>query len=232
MNDGELESDPYSTTITILPLIQQKVAFICGDNSCSEISELRLMEWLRSEGYTVVGKSQTKWTLSALDNYDFMVCSSAGKGCALRSYTAPYIKHKTGRLGFLEVPDYQYVRAGKTFGYVSSYSGFKETGKNIKRMIADPITSPFNSTIQVTNSNTITAGVISTRLNSGSTNLANLLTNTASTMFKVDASGTRGRYAYVGWVYKSNPFTSFTSDGDALLLRTVRWVQCGNADGC
>ncbi len=232
VNDGELESDPYSTMITILPLIQQKVAFICGDSSCSEISELRLMEWLRSEGYTVVGKSQTKWTLSGLDKYDFMVCSSAGKGCALRSYTAPYIKHKTGRLGFLEVPDYQYVRAGKAFDYVSSYSGFKETGKNIKKMVADPITSPFNSTIQVTNSNTITAGVISTRLNSGSTNLANLLTNTASTMFKVDASGTRGRYAYVGWVYKSNPFSDLTADGDALLLRTVRWVQCGNADGC
>ncbi len=232
VSDGQLESDPYTTMLSVLPLIQHKVAFICGEATCSETSELRLIEWLRGEGYEVVGKTQSKWTLSELDNYDFMACSSAVKGCSLRSYYAPYIKHKSGRLGLLEVPDYQYVRAGKTFDYASSYSGMKESGKNIKKVVSDQITSPFGSIIQIKNADASNAGIISTRLSSGSVNIAELSKIAASTMFKVDASGMRGRYAYVGWLYKSNPFSDLTSDGEALLLRTVRWVQCGNADGC
>lgn len=231
VNDGTYNSTPDTLTVFVLPVIKNKVAFICGDNSCSDPSEQELTAWLTENGYYVIGKSLTSWTEEELSDYDFMICSSAGSGCSIKSWSAPYKKHVYGRMGFIEIPNYQYIRAGYSFKYVSWYSSYKSNAINIKIIREDPITQGFSELIPVFYSNKDVAGISNSRLKPQSISLAELTDKDASTLLKVDASGTRGRYAYVGWFYRANS-DNLTNEGNILLLRTIRWVQCGKVDGC
>lgn len=229
VNDGELNSEPDITKLTILPIVKNRVAFICKSNSCSEQSEQNLIAFLKDNGYSIKGKSEYAWTSEELNNYDFMICSSAGSGCNIHSFSAVYDKHINGMKGFLEVPDYQYIRAGYRFGYTSWFTGYSTQSKNIKIVGTDPITNGYSGTVSVLKTNGNMFGIFRKSLKSSVTNLADITDKDASTEFKVEPSGNRGRYAYVGW----SPRTlDLTDHGKEILLRTIRWVQCGNPRGC
>jgi len=233
VNDGELDSDPDTKTLTILPIIKNKVAFVCSSNACDKNSEVNLMNWLENNGFYVEGKSQYSWADEDLIGYDFMVCSESAKGCSVKSWSAVYDRHVNKRMGFLEVPDYERLRAANRFGYVSWWTGFKSTDTTVKKVTEDIITSAFPENIQLFDDPQDMGSLISTRIKSFAKNLLGLTSKESSVSFKVepDEESTSGRYAYVGWLYKNDP-SLMTQDGNDLLLRTVRWVQCGNPDGC
>ncbi len=228
VTDGEFTVSD-TKTISVLPTIKQKVALLC-EKDCSKSSESLIKTWLQSKGYTVTAKNKEKWTDMELNGYDFMVCASSG-GCNVPTTSAAYKKHTTGKMGFLEIPDYLYLLGASKFGYVSWQGGYSEPTKSLTKVGTHQITSPFTNPITIYSTPQSVAGTFTYRLSSSATSLTSLPKDGSTGMFKADASGDRGRYAYVGWIYKSSPFI-LTSDGDQLLLRTVRWIQCGNADVC
>jgi len=233
VNDGELDSEPDAKTLTILPIIKNKVAFVCSSDACDKNSEINLMDWFTSKGFYVEGKSQYSWENNDLMNYDFMVCTDSGKGCSVKSWSAVYDRHVNQRMGFLEVPDYERLRAANSFKYVSWWVGFKSDGNNVKQVTEDIITSVFPQEIQVLNSQEWMGNLMTTRIKPFAKNLLNIPDKDSSVSFKVEPGeeSAGGRYAYVGWLYKSDP-SSMTQDGNSLLLRTARWVQCGDPEGC
>jgi len=230
VNDGELNSEPDEKTLSILPTIKDKIAFLCSKDSCSIQPEQELKAWLEDQGYYVDGKSKSSWTESELESYDLMICSSTS-GCSVKSWMPAYKKHANGKMPFIEIPDYQYLKAGYKFGYISWWSGFKLTNNQMKIAGADQITSPFSNNIHVFSSDQTMAGIFNSRLGLQSVSLTEMTDKDVCTQFKVDASGNSGRYVYVGWFYKSE-ISDLTENGEELLLRTLRWIQCGDADGC
>jgi hypothetical protein len=229
VNDGELDSEPSVKTLTILPQIQNKVAFICGDSSCSDDSEQEIISYLEDNGYSVTGKTQYYWTSEELIDYDFMLCTDAAGGCAIKSWSDVYDKHVNGNIGFLEIPDYSYVRAGYSFGYVSSLVGYSVEDSSIEFLEDCPITNGLSEDIY--NDETIIGGIFRSRLKDPSENLARTNDKDLSTLFKITPFDSRGRYAYVGWFYRSS-ISDLTEDGEELLLRTIKWVQCGSVEEC
>jgi hypothetical protein len=229
VNDGELDSTPELKRLTILPTIKNKVAFICGGNSCSDETERELISFLNNNGFFVEGKAQSSWTKEDLNDFDMMMCSDAASGCGIRSWTAVYDKHMNGMMGFLEIPDYSYVRAGYKFGYTNTLTGYSNKGSSIKIIKEDAITSGLSGNIY--NNEKIMGGIFNSSLKSFAVNLAKLNNRDVSVMFKVDAKDNHGRYAYVGWFYRSST-SDLTVDGKEMLLRTIRWVQCGSVEGC
>lgn len=229
VNDGTFNSLPYRLTITVLKAVTNKIAFLCEDNSCGNPTEQDLIDWLESKGFSVQGKSIRSWKSSELDSFDLMVCSSTA-GCNVRINSPVYNKHLKERMGFLEIPDFHFVRAGYIFKYLSWYVGFFKDQNDIKSLQNDPIVENLSQTIQVFSTNAKEAGIFSSRFNSGTKNIATL-DDFLSTIFKSDISGNKGRYSYIGWFYR-NDASNLTPQGEEILLRTIRWVQCGKIDSC
>lgn len=230
VNDGDLDSDPLAVTLTVLPEIGNSVALVCGDDSCSEASERRFMDYLESKGFDVEGRSESSWG-SDLMYYDFMACTSIG-GCNVHSFSDVYKKHSEGMTGFLEVPDYNYLRAAYKFGYTSWWSGYRGNDDSANVVGVDDITEGYSGDTVLFTTEGDMGSVFHRSMRPAAKNLIDVNgRGGASTEFKVDADGSSGRYAYVGWIYKSH-YDDLTSDGDELLMRTIRWVQCGNVDSC
>ncbi|MDI6826207.1 MAG: PKD domain-containing protein [Candidatus Aenigmarchaeota archaeon] len=229
VSDGELDSIPDIKTLTILPKIKNRIAFVCGKEGCIKDTEQELMKFLQDNGYFVEGRTQDSWTDEDLNNFDFMVCSDAVKGCGIKSWTAVFDRHANKMMGFLEISDYQYIRAGYKFGYTSTYSGYYSKDRSIKIVGNDPITSDLSG--KVYNRDDIMGGIFTSSLEPVAINLVNMNKKDVSVLFKVDTNEKHGRYAYVGWFYRSS-IKDLTDDGKKMLLRTIRWVQCGNVEGC
>jgi hypothetical protein len=230
VNDGQLNSTPLGFTLTVLPEISNRVALVCKSDLCSEPSEIALIGYLEDNGFDVDGKSENSWE-DDLIQYDFMVCASSG-GCSIHTYTDVYKNHMSGLISFLEIPDYHYLRAAYKFGYVSWWSGYSGGGADVNVVSADdPITEDYYGTTQVFTDDGDIGSVFHYSMKDGTVNLVDVVGKGASTEFKVDAEGSRGRYAFVGWMYK-NDYDDLTPEGNGLLMNTIRWVQCGDVSGC
>jgi PKD repeat protein len=226
VNDGELNSTKNITTITIVPTIKNKVALVCGDTSCSGQNEQKIVSFLSSNGYFVGKGTEKSWTKDDLNNYDMIVCASM-YGCNIHSWSAVYDVHVNKFKGFLEIPDSQLTRAGYQLGYVSWYAGQVKDDKTIQLVTSDTITSGFSGSLYL-EKQTIAGN---RNLNSGVIKLANFVGEQVSTMFKVEPTGNRGRYLYIGWLY-DNQISDLTNGGRDLLLKSIKWVQCGNVNSC
>ena len=226
-NDGELNSKPNTKTLTILPKIKNKVAFVCGDSSCSGQTENEIIQFLSENGYYVEKRIEYYWTQNELLDYDFIICASSS-GCSIHLKSGVYNSHLNDRKGFLEISDYRYARAASTFKYVSWYVG----------------TSIKDADILFENSHSITNG-LSGHIYNTDKDMTGILTSSVkvstiakldykqdlSTMFVSDGTGGQGRYAFIGWLGRS-PVSDLTNDGRTMLLRTIKWVQCGSVEGC
>jgi hypothetical protein len=227
VNDGELNSKPDVKHLMILPAIKNKIAFICGDNSCKGTAEQEISQFLVNNGYTVVKGTEYTWTYEDLKDYDFIICASS-TGCGIHLKSAVYNSHVSNRKGLLEIPDYNYARAANIFKYVSWYVGTKTAGTDIMFIGSHPITNGLSGNIFKTSKEMNGIFTSSVKV----TTIAKLDSNKdVSTMFVSDNGGNNGRYAYLGW-FNRNSVSDLTNDGRTILLRTIRWVQCGNVDGC
>ncbi len=231
VNDGELESDPVTTELRVKPQIQNAVAVICADDSCNDNTEQDVIGFLRDNGFYVKGKSEGSWTYEDLGDYDFMLCADALSGCNIHSWSDIYEKHMEDGMGFFELSDYRYLRAADEFGYITWWVGYEKSDDEIRiTSTEDDITEGFSGVVRISNSPSEMVGLYHRNLGS-SINLADITNKDTSTMFRVDASGFRGRYAFLGWFYKRST-SDLTQTGETLLLRALRWVQCGNVNSC
>jgi hypothetical protein len=227
VNDGEINSKPYISKLTILPSIKNKVAFVCGDSSCSGQTENEISQFLVSNGYSVVKRIEYSWTYDELKDYDFIICSSSA-GCSIHLKSSVYNSHMNDRKGFLEIPDYRYARAANTFKYVSWYVGTTIKDADILFTNIHPITNGLSG--HVYNTDKDVTGILSTSVKVST--IAKLdYKQDLSTMFVSDGDGSNGRYAFIGWLNK-NSVSNLTNDGKEMLIRTIRWVQCGSVEGC
>jgi len=230
VSDGELHSKPATAALKIKPTIQNAVAFVCADDSCDDDTEQDLILYLRSSGFYVAGKSEGSWTFKDLGDYDLMVCSDALSGCNIHSWSAVYDKHVNDGMGFLEISDYKYLRAANRFGYINWWIGYETASDQIKILSNDDITKGYSGLVKISNKKSQLFGLFQKNIKSG-LDLADVENKDASAMFKVLPAENRGRYAFIGWFYKRST-SDLTEAGKTMLLRNVRWVECGKVDGC
>jgi hypothetical protein len=227
VNDGEISSKPYVSLLTILPAIKNKVAFLCGDISCSSQTEQEIIKFLSDNGYYVDKKIEYHLTQDELKDYDFIICASS-PGCSVHIQSGVYNSYFNDRKGFVEIADYRYARAAVTFKYVSWYVGYPLKDADIILLNNSPITNGLSGHIY--NSDKEIMGIFTSSVKVST--IAKLdYTKDISTMFVSDGEGNAGRYAFVGWIEK-NSVSDLTNNGKQMLLRTIRWVQCGNVEGC
>lgn len=209
------------------------IAFICSKDDCKQDYEMDLIKYLRKEGYSVAGKEAGKWIVPELRAYDLIVCSDS-KTCEIKFGSAIYSAHKDYGTAFLEIPNNGGVAAAYAFGYVHSKSYKKPSYAIIPRGVGnDAIFSGFNGYMEIfSDDEDSMTGPNSKDLNPA-TNLAIIPNsedkygNSVSAMFVSNAAGSKGRYAYVGWV---PDLELLNENGKKLLLRTIDWLMCG--DGC
>jgi len=208
-----------------------KIAFVCGKDDCNRKSELALIKFFRNNGYVVDGKSESSWTSSALNNYDFISCSDNSKGCKITPGSPVYNAHKFGNKGFLELPDSSRFNAAYSFGYVSSASGSRQSSVQVTQASSDKIFNGLPDPLNVTIKRWPLNGVQLDKL--FVTDVAHpvvvshsSIVKSISTIFKSDSLLTKGRYAAIGWAQSPD---LLTNDGLNLLLRTAAWVKCGNS---
>jgi len=227
VNDGELNSKPNVKTLTILPKIKNKVAFVCGNSDCNSQTETEIIQFLFNNGYYVEKKIEYYWTQDELLDYDFIICSSSS-GCSIHLKTGVYNSHTTNRKGFLEISDYRYARAASMFKYVSWYVGTTVKDTEIIFVNDHRITDGLSSKIY--NTDKEMTGIFTSSVKIPT--IAQLdYKKEISTMFVSDGEGNQGRYAFIGWLTR-NSVSDLTDDGREMLLRTMRWVQCGSIESC
>jgi hypothetical protein len=227
VNDGELNSKPHVSLLTILPSIKNEVAFVCGDSSCSTQTENEVIQFLLSNNYSVEKKTEYSWTYDELKDYDFIICASSS-GCSVHLKSSVYNSHMNDKKGFLEITDYRYARAAGTFKYVSWYVGTTTKDADILLTSTHPITNGLSGHIYSTDKDLI--GILTSSVKVPT--IAKLdYRQDSSTMFISDGDGIKGRYAFIGW-FGRNSVSDLTNDGKEMLLRTITWVQCGSVEGC
>ena len=199
------------------------IAFICNKDDCGQDNEMNLIKYLRKEGYSVTGKAKEKWTAGDLSSYNLIVCSDS-KSCEIAFGSALYSAYKNSGKSFLEIPYKGGMSAAEVFGYVHSKS-YKASSFGIVSTGSDIIFSGFNGYMEIINDKSKIYGASPLSLNPALT-VAKDTEGSISTMFVYDASGSRGRYAYVGWVPDLN---ILSENGEKLLSRTVDWLVCGNS---
>jgi hypothetical protein len=220
------------------PARKGNIALICNKADCKQGNEMNMIKYLRSNGYSVVGKELGKWNALELNDYDLIVCSDS-KACGIKLGSAIYSAHIDSGKAFLEIPNNGGTTAAEAFGYVHSKS-YKKLGYAIIPQGADTIFSGFKGYMEVLSGKASIAGPNANDLNSA-VNLANIpgsgtsstsssrstsSTSDTSAMFVSAAAGNKGRYAYVGWVPDVN---NLNENGRKLLLRTIDWLICGDA---
>lgn len=222
-----------TSTTTTIPVISS-IAFLCNSNECNDGIEGGLIPWLEGKGFSVTGKKYNEWTESELDNYDLIVCSDESAACKVLSSHPAYNSHLNNGKPFVEIADQKYDQAAYRFGYsgVSYTDRTSSTTNRIYITESDPITSGYTRNVKILDKTEYMSILKDYRLESMVIDLADAGgDNSRSTFFKVDASGNHGRYAYVGFLYDTSQ-SNLNSDGETILLRTINWTMCGNAEGC
>jgi hypothetical protein len=194
-----------------------EIAFVCNKDSCNKKTEISLINWFRENGYGVTGKSL--WNAEELEDFDLIACSDR-KSCSFDASSPLFAAFQNGK-GFLEFPDGYDVKAGYTFGY-SSYRCSKQYSDTVN-LTQDSITAGFGDSLKIFDKKKPLCGIRQSYLNdskgiSQSKDYNNIFRSTDEK-----------RYAFIGW---ANYINELREEGKQLLLRTVRWVQCGNPDAC
>jgi len=163
------------------------------------------------------------WTASELNNYNLIVCSDS-KSCELTYGSALFNAYKNSGKAFLEIPYNGNANAAEIFGYVHSKLS-KQSAYGIVSQAADIIFSGFSGYMELANERSSVFGPAPASLNPAIT-LAKATEGDVATMFAYDAAGSRGRYAYVGWVSDAS---LLNENGEKLLTRTIDWLVCGSS---
>lgn len=198
-----------------------KIALICS-RDCKDDPEIKMIKFLRNDGYSVTAKTLDEW--NNLDDYDIIVCMNT-KGCSINPII--YDAHKNKGKSFLEIPDSTQIQAGYGFGYTISGMARKTSSKFIIPTGDNLIFSGYNLPVDVFNNDGKNyMGAIPIKQFLSVKNLATLTDLNYSVMFMSDDSGSKGRYAYVGWAHDVN---SLNDMGKNVLLKIVKWLWCDDA---
>jgi hypothetical protein len=217
-----------------------KIAFLCRDDNCNSGIENDLIDWLTVNGWYVTPKAYDKWTIAELDEQDLIVCSDETYACNIKPDSAVYNEHELRNKGIIEIPSSRMINAAYNFGYTTYPEGFDAPiFDNLYVTRWDPITNGFSGITEIFNKQGRMTVITDSRLKPNVIDLSDVFRNLQkSTLFKMDEYGNQGRYAYVGWFYKSifgfldlAP-NDLNSNGDLILKKTLNWVQCGKVDGC
>jgi hypothetical protein len=194
-----------------------EIAFVCYKDSCNKKTETNLIKWFRENGYRVTGKST--WSASELQNFDLIACSDR-RTCSFGTSSDIYSAFQNGK-GFLEIPDGSDVKAGYTFGY-STYRCSKQTTDTVN-LTVDPITTGLDNPLKIFDKRRSLCGVREESM----TNAKGISWYKDYNNIFISTDGKK--YAFAGWASYVN---ELNEEGKLLLIRTIRWVQCGNPDGC
>ena len=194
-----------------------EIAFVCNKDSCNKKTEIALINWFRENGYGVTGKST--WTSGELQKFDLIACSDK-KSCSFNTASPLYTAFQNGK-GFLELPDGYDVKAGYMFGYTSSRCS-KQSVDTVN-LTGDPIASGLANPLKIFEKKKAVCGFKQSIVN----NVKDV--SYFKDYYNLFTSNDGKKYAFAG-------FGSYVGDlseqGKQLLLRTVRWVQCGNPNAC
>jgi len=208
------------------------IAFICSSDKCNSKYDIDFIKFLRKSGYSVSFNSLKNWlNVVDLSQYNVIICTSS-KSCTIPAGSNIYNAHKSGGIGFVEIPDSGKISAASTFGYITNTKNSVKTklsttiSSAISSLFFDGLTSP----AVVANRN---RGMVSLPLP-----LASSLVNGAvisykgvdqalSTMFYVPDSGSQGRYIFIGWLGKFDK-ANMANNGKILLQRAINWANCNS----
>jgi len=205
--------------------VEGSVAYICGNNKCNAKNDIGIIKWLRESGYYTEGMPQKSWNSSTLNGYDLILCSSS-KACSFTNTNDIFSEHVSNGMGFLEMPDSARVYAGNVFGYTNAKKVVSKSSTDI--ISTNTLIAPLGS-VNVLNKKANTYGISSNDIIFANS-LAKVVTYDASTILTSDTSGSKGRYAYVGWA--GSKFYYLSDQGKEILLKVLNWVSCGNMAGC
>jgi protein-tyrosine-phosphatase len=204
-----------------------KIAFVCGKDDCSNIAEMNLIKFLRKSNYAVDGKSGLAWTTADLSNYDLIVCADENTACNVKFGSTIYNMHKISGKGFLEIASGPRATAANVFGYISADRTSTSSAEVLKFSDGNGFV-PGSGNLRIYDKARSTAGIKTDFLKA--TDIAHPYPNRKdsglSTLYNSQASGTAGRYFYVGFL-SSNKITDLNDVGRALLLRAVEWTRGG-----
>jgi protein-tyrosine-phosphatase len=204
------------------PARKGSIAVLCQKDGCSNDDEMNIIKYLRKANYSVVGKKAEAWSASNFNSYDLIVCTDSDT-CNIGYGSAAYNSYKYNGLSFLEIPNNGQAEAAAIFGYIHS-KYYKSYGFGIAPQGTELLFSGYSGYMELMNGKSNIYGPSSLDLNPATT-VAKAPGTNISSMFVYDASGSRGRYAYVGWV---PDMEQLTVNGDKLLSRVVDWLVCGS----
>ena len=230
------------TVLSALGSPSGTIAFLCKNDpvvidlvtTCNEGIERYLIEWLRTKGWTVDVNKYSTWTTSQLLGRDKMMCSDQLKACRLNEGIISV--HKNGGKPFIEVSDAASSNAAFKFDYISS-SGASSRSPTVNIFIDNPdiITAgKFGPTIILNNPQRLYS-IFHSRLGPYVKDLADADDkNTGTNFFKLESSGSQGKFLYVGWFQgvssSKGRFTGWipqnlTATGETLLTRAIQWAS-------
>jgi hypothetical protein len=204
-----------------------KIAFICSLDKCKNKNEIPLINFLKEIGYSVEARSIKEWNGASFSNYNIIVCAKASQSCQKAVQNSNITDaHLNQKVGFIEITDTSKAYAAFAFGYTNTSQIKKSTNTSIEKVIDDILFSGFSNPIEVLTKKTGISGPELKNLLS-TQDLTHVFSRTynISSMFRVDSSGNRGKYAFIGFVPR---FEYLNANGKELLKRMVNWVNCGN----
>ena len=206
---------------------------------CLDGIEKETINWLKGKGWTVDFEKYNSWNITGLLGHDLIVCSDEEKAC--KPTDAVMAAHKNNDKPFVEISDSSRAKAADGFDYLTSAGGSRSRATtNVFIERADSITNGFFNSVQVLLSPERLTKIVRT-LPANVKDIASADDSPRGTnLFKVEETGSQGRFAYVGWLFgrrTSSGFTGWTafdltSDGQTMLERALNWAQCGNPTGC
>ena len=209
----------------------KRIAYLCRDDSCDYKIEEELISWLEDQGWEVEGKAYDTWSEGELNNCGLIMCSDELVACKADPDSIAYKQHMENKKPFLEVGDYNYLSAAYRFDYVDNYMGYFRKGQ-LYITESDPIVDGLTGDVEILTGSPKLILTPDYYLDSSVVDIADAgKDNGRSTAFRVNMSGNKGRYAYLGWFYNSNP-EDLTLDGEMILSRTVNWAICNDINGC
>jgi len=218
---GNLMSDSFSWSFIVKVPEQKDVAYLCKDDSCNYGIEQQTIIWLEDNGWVTEGKGYLNWSEDELENYKLIVCSDELKACKLDWAHPAYNSHKNG-MPFVEISDYPLLSAAKSFGYVKSSVGMKNS-ERLYITQTDEIVSGYSGYVNVLPSDARMIVTQDYQLNPMAKDIGDSGNHDKTTFFKVEHPS---RFAYVGWFGDKTPI-NLLDDGNIILNRTISWAACG-----
>ena len=208
----------------------KKIGVVCLTDSCSAKTEIATIKWLRSNGYSVIGRGYKNWNETNLNNVEMITC--IGSACNFKKDSALYNEHSVKGKGFLELSTSK-IYAAYSFGYTNSTQSSLKSGVNISFVSGNIFSSEGISQIFEKKGSMYSiskkylkvkdvADIPPTVSRYSSYSRSTPINYT--TMFQYSSPDNKVRYMFVGWA--SNP-GNLNDAGNQLLLKAVEWVRTG-----